>query len=117
MLMHVMASEQETSRPLLTPDEVMRLPKDAALIFVAGSAPVYGRKLRYYQDPVFSERAKIPPPPQSDRLTHDWSHWTSRAVPTDGGDTAAGGLAAPTVGPIGAPNGGTRTTGGVGRWL
>lgn len=78
VLMHVMASEQETSRPLLTPDEVMRLPEDAALIFVAGQPTIYGRKIRYYVDPVFSERAKIPAPAVSDRIAHDWSHWTAR---------------------------------------
>src|SRR5262249_53442490 len=50
ILMHVMASEQETQRPLLTPDEVMRLPDDAALVFVAGQAPIYGRRIRYYED-------------------------------------------------------------------
>src|SRR5438445_65895 len=58
MLMHVMAGEQETGRSLLTPDEAMRLPDDAALIFVAGHPPIYGQKIRYYQDPVFSERAR-----------------------------------------------------------
>lgn len=78
MLMHVSASEQETSRPLLTPDEVMRLPEDAALIFVAGRPAIYGRKLRYYDDPVFSARAAIPPPARSDRVPHDWTTWTSR---------------------------------------
>src|SRR5205807_6734717 len=83
MLMHVMAGEQETSRPLLTPDEVMRLPEEAALIFVAGHPPAYGRKIRYFRDPVFSQRAMIPPPTRSDRLTHDWSHWTARAPSSD----------------------------------
>jgi len=83
VLMHVMASEQETSRPLLTPDEVMRLPEDAALIFVAGQPPIYGRKIRYYLDPVFSERAKISPPERSDRLAHDWNHWTARVARTE----------------------------------
>jgi type IV secretion system protein VirD4 len=78
VLMHVMASEQETSRPLLTPDEVMRLPEDAALIFVAGQPAIYGRKIRYYADPVFTDRAKIHPPARSDRIVHDWSQWTAR---------------------------------------
>jgi type IV secretion system protein VirD4 len=81
VLMHVMASEQETSRPLLTPDEVMRLPEDAALIFVAGQPAIYGRKIRYYADPVFSERAKMHAPARSDRLVHDWSQWTGRTAP------------------------------------
>jgi len=80
VLMHVMASEQETSRPLLTPDEVMRLPDDAALVFVAGHPPIYARKIRYYQDPTFTARAAVTAPVESDRLEHDWSHWTSRAI-------------------------------------
>ena len=81
VLMHVMASEQETSRPLLTPDEVMRLPDDSALVFVAGHPAIYARKIRYYQDPEFRTRSALPAPKESDRLEHDWSHWTSRAIP------------------------------------
>src|SRR5262245_54861212 len=81
VLMHVMASEQETSRPLLTPDEVMRLPDDSALVFVAGHPAIYARKIRYYSDPEFGRRAAVPAPAASDRLEHDWSHWTSRAFP------------------------------------
>ena len=53
---------QEQERPLLTPDEARRLPPDDALVFVAGHPPIYGKKIKYYQDPVFSERAKIPAP-------------------------------------------------------
>ncbi len=70
----------ETARNLLTPDECMRLPgpeKDSQgrvtkagdmLIFTAGQAPVYGKQILYFQDPVFSCRAKISPPVQSDSL-------------------------------------------------
>ena len=64
----------ETARPLLTPDECMRLPgpeKDSQgrvlkpgdmLIFTAGQSPIYGRQILYFFDPVFSARAKIPVP-------------------------------------------------------
>jgi type IV secretion system protein VirD4 len=70
----------EHQRPLLTPDECMRLPgavKDAAgkivrpgdmLIFAAGSAPIYGRQILYFQDETFDARAKIAPPMETDRL-------------------------------------------------
>jgi type IV secretion system protein VirD4 len=51
---------QEQERPLLTPDEARRLPPDDSLIFLAGQPPIYGKKIKYYQDPVFMERAKIP---------------------------------------------------------
>jgi type IV secretion system protein VirD4 len=76
-----MASEQETSRPLLTPDEVMRLPEDSALVFVAGHPAIYARKIRYYGDPEFRRRAAVAAPTESDRIEHDWSEWTSRAIP------------------------------------
>jgi type IV secretion system protein VirD4 len=73
-------SVSETARPLLTPDECMRLPgpeKDAQgkvtkpgdmLIFTAGQSPIYGRQILYFFDPVFSARSKIPAPDQSDSL-------------------------------------------------
>ena len=66
-------SVNETARPLLTPDECMRLPgmmKDAdgkvaragdMLIFTAGRNPIYGRQILYFRDPVFASRAKILP--------------------------------------------------------
>jgi type IV secretory pathway TraG/TraD family ATPase VirD4 len=76
-----MASEQETSRPLLTPDEVMRLPDDSALVFVAGHPAIYPRKILYNADTEFLDRSSVAPPNESDRLEHDWSHWTSRAFP------------------------------------
>lgn len=64
----------ETARPLLTPDECMRLPgpeKDSLgkvvkpgdmLIFTTGQSPIYGRQILFFFDPVFSARAKIPVP-------------------------------------------------------
>jgi type IV secretion system protein VirD4 len=73
-------STQETQRPLLTADEVMRLPaatKDAKgnvvepgdmLIFMAGQTPIYGKQILYFMDPIFSARAKIPAPESSDLL-------------------------------------------------
>jgi type IV secretion system protein VirD4 len=55
-------------RSLLTPDEVMRLPKDVALVFVAGNAPILGKKIRYFEDRVFSARSQLPCPLVSDRI-------------------------------------------------
>lgn len=75
VLMHVLASEQESHRPLLTPDEALRLPPDAALVFVSGSRPILGRKLQYFRDPRFAERARIPAPAISDRLPHTQCDW------------------------------------------
>ena len=48
--------EQHTGRPLLTPDEVRRLPADAELLFLAGKAPHIAKKLAYYADPEFKGR-------------------------------------------------------------
>ncbi|WP_404995447.1 type IV secretory system conjugative DNA transfer family protein [Cupriavidus pauculus] len=84
LLMHTMESENSTSRPLLTPDECMRLPaalKDASgknvieagdmLVFPMGGAPIYGKQILYFKDPVFSGRSKIPAPDMTDRIiTH-----------------------------------------------
>ena len=77
---NIQTSTQETQRPLLTADEVMRLPaatKDAKgnvtepgdmLIFMAGQTPIYGKQILYFMDPVFSARAKVPAPEKSDVL-------------------------------------------------
>src|SRR5207244_278752 len=69
---------------------VMRLPDDAALIFVAGRRPIYGQRIRYYEDPVFAERAGVPPPVGSDRLAHDWGTWPEPAGPSRAGLAARG---------------------------
>ena len=42
-LAHVMVSEQETPRPLLTPGEVMQLPPDDELVLVSGLPPIRAR--------------------------------------------------------------------------
>ena len=49
-------SNQEISRPLLTPGEVSMLPKDEELVFVAGFPPIMALKLFYYQDNNFKKR-------------------------------------------------------------
>jgi type IV secretion system protein VirD4 len=43
---HLMVSRQETSRPLLTPGEVMQLPPNEAIVMVSGVHPVRARKVR-----------------------------------------------------------------------
>jgi len=64
---HLMVSRQETSRPLLTPGEVMQLSPNEAIVMVSGVHPVRARKVRYYEDPQFQRRISKP----------------SRAVPID----------------------------------
>jgi type IV secretion system protein VirD4 len=55
-LAHVMVSRQETSRPLLTPGEVMQLPADKELVLISGLAPIRADKLRHYADRNFVGR-------------------------------------------------------------
>lgn len=52
----------EVRRPLLTPDEVLRLPQDQALIFQHGGHPIRAKRIKYYEDPEFTRRASIPAP-------------------------------------------------------
>lgn len=78
VLDNVSTTYQEISRPLLTPDECMRLPgptKDdrgeiidsgEMLIFVAGQSVIKGRQILYFKDPILSARSKIAPPVESD---------------------------------------------------
>ena len=79
-LAHVMVSRQETSRPLLTPGEVMQLPASDALVLLSGTPPIRAQKLRYYEDRRFT--ARLRPPPRlaagdyADRppvRAHDWA--------------------------------------------
>lgn len=71
-------SAQETSRPLITPDETMRLrapvksrkgeitePGDM-LVFVAGHAPIMGTQSLFFRDPTFLSRSKLTPPATSE---------------------------------------------------
>src|SRR5260221_7514520 len=60
-------SEPEVARPLITPDEAMRLSASEALIFTSGRPAIRSTKLRYYTEPFFKRLAEIPPPATSDR--------------------------------------------------
>src|ERR1700731_4092874 len=57
---HLMVSRQETSRPLLTPGEVMQLSPNEAIVMVSGVHPLRARKVRYYEDPQFQRRILKP---------------------------------------------------------
>src|SRR5579864_5388951 len=57
---HLMVSRQETSRPLLTPGEVMQLSPNEAIVMVSGVHPVRARKVRYYEDPKFQRQVLKP---------------------------------------------------------
>ena len=97
-LAHVMVSRQETSRPLLTPGEVMQLPPTEELVLVSGLAPIRAGKLRYYVDRNFTAR-RLPPPALVEGdygdapapRPHDWAGAVRPADPRLA--RAAGGLA------------------------
>ena len=103
-LAHVMVSRQETSRPLLTPGEVMQLPADKELVLVSGCAPIRADKLRHYEDRNFMARL-LPAPELGNEAyadapasqPHDWANCvrTVTALPALGdglADAGDGGL-------------------------
>jgi type IV secretion system protein VirD4 len=74
---HVNASVDHIERPLMTPDEILRIrpPRKAGdgtserivepglmLIFVAGHFPILGTQMLYFADPLLASRASIGPP-------------------------------------------------------
>jgi hypothetical protein len=61
-LSKVSHSEQEVGRPLLMPDEILRLPYDEALLMVGGLPPYHAKKIMYYLDARFRDRAWRRPP-------------------------------------------------------
>lgn len=79
------AAEHETGRPLLSADEVMRIPgpdkeidergeerivaPGDVLVFKTGCAPIYGQQILYWEDPVLLARAQIPSAAGCPRVT------------------------------------------------
>lgn len=82
LLGQVSRTIQEVQRPLLTPDECLRMPGpiktdsgDIAqagdmVVYVAGHPAIYGKQALYFKDPTFQARAAIPAPKSSDTLRH-----------------------------------------------
>ena len=52
----------ESQRALMTPEEIYSGMKDDHAIILSKSHKIYGRKLKYYEDPYLKECAKIPAP-------------------------------------------------------
>jgi type IV secretion system protein VirD4 len=71
----------EASRSLLTPDELRRLPRDAAITLLANRHPILGTYLPYFKHPTYAVRGQIPPPGTTATIVHDWSHWTGFVDP------------------------------------
>ena len=54
-------SSQDQERSLINPDEIMKLPLNQFILLCQGLPPYIGAKNVYYEDPLFKERAKLPP--------------------------------------------------------
>jgi len=82
---NVSTNVDHISRPLITIDELMRLPgpvkegqgeaqrivsPGAMLIFIAGQSPIFGKQLLYFQDPTLSDRSAIRPPDKQFTIEH-----------------------------------------------
>ena len=81
---HINESLEQIQRPLMTPDEVMRLkpaqkkregenerivaPGDM-LIFVSGHYPILGKQMLYFADDVLRLRSEMPPPKEPPQVT------------------------------------------------
>ena len=76
---HLMVSRQETSRPLLTPGEVMQLSPNEAIVMVSGVHPVRARKVRYYEDPEFQRRILKPSHTVPTNLSARPDQWSGHA--------------------------------------
>ena len=55
-------SISEQKRALMYDTEIKQMPMDKCILDMAAMPPIYADKIRYYDDPLFKERAKIPPP-------------------------------------------------------
>ena len=57
----VSITTSQTARPLLTPGEVLQLPKDKEIIFVGGCPPILAGLVFYYRDKNFMSRLREAP--------------------------------------------------------
>jgi type IV secretion system protein VirD4 len=74
-------SQQETRRPLLTPDEALRLPATDQIIFPIGAPPILAKRFKYYEDPEFLRRSLVAPPERADRIPRP-NPWAGRLIAT-----------------------------------
>jgi type IV secretion system protein VirD4 len=86
IMAHVNASVDHIERPLMTPDEILRLcparkeghaeserivAPGQMLVFVSGHYPILGTQMLYFADPNLAKRAEIPPPTRFFALEND----------------------------------------------
>ncbi|ACT58372.1 IncP-type conjugal transfer protein TraG [Hirschia baltica] len=79
-LSHVMVSRQETSRPLLTPGEIMQLPPDDELLMIASLPPIKAKKLRYFEDKNFVDRVGDIEISSQNSISDQTSEWLNEPV-------------------------------------
>jgi type IV secretion system protein VirD4 len=100
-------SEQEYGRPLLTAGEVTQLPPDDGILLVGGLLPYRARKVRYFLDRRFRDRAGQPPPDSAQEQARELlarvpSAWDGLIV----GAITADAVAAPSSSNVAALDGG-----------
>jgi type IV secretion system protein VirD4 len=81
-LNHASVSRQESPRPLMTPGEILQLPRNKSLILAGGVAPILADKIRYFEDRNFSDRCQGPArlaKPPSISPPHDWQGMLAQA--------------------------------------
>ncbi|HVT59503.1 MAG TPA: type IV secretory system conjugative DNA transfer family protein [Thermoanaerobaculia bacterium] len=83
-------SLHELARPLLTAEEVRRLPDREALVFAAGHPPIRGRRVPYYSDPELVRRCRMAAPEESDRIAQPAGGWPEGESGAGGGQGAPG---------------------------
>ena len=96
MLQNVNTNEQIVGRPLLTADECMRLPSDDEIVFLAGTAPIYCQKIKYYADSAMAARTALGvasstgrgPGTDGERAAHPAPDSAPRDADADGDDEA-----------------------------
>jgi type IV secretion system protein VirD4 len=72
--------DADAGRPLLAPDEIMRLPKGHALVLRTGTRPLVTEPVPYFRDPARQKAAQLPVPP-SEPTQPDLSEWLDRQTP------------------------------------
>lgn len=122
VLEQVSRSYQEVQRPLMTPDEIMRLPgpvKDASdritkpgemLVFVAGNPVIRGQQILYFNDPTFAARSKIAPPPQSEIVREGFRLPPAAEIEPAAADAEKSDAPETTEAPAGSAGASTKTT-------
>ena len=71
-------SLQEIGRPLLTAEEVRRLPDGEAVVFVTGQPAIRGRRAPYFADREMARWCGMAAPAVSDRLGAGWAREQGR---------------------------------------